>query len=60
MANKRTVGIVLLVAGVVLLIVSLGADVIGIGESGRFGVRQILGTAAGILLIVVGFLYPRR
>ena len=61
MANTKTIGTVLLVAGVILLIVSLGADVIGLGEGGtRFGSQQILGAIAGILLLVVGFVYSRR
>lgn len=60
MANKKTIGTVLLVAGVILLIVSLGADVIGLGGGGRFGSQQILGAVAGIILVVVGFVYSRR
>jgi len=60
MANNKTIGTVLLVAGVILLIVSLGADVIGLGGDVRFGVRQILGTVVGIILIAAGFVYSRR
>ena len=57
MANKRTMGIVILVVGVILLVVSLGADVFGGGT--RFGIRQILGTVVGIILIAAGFVYSR-
>jgi len=60
MANKKTIGTVLLVAGVILLIVSLGADVIGLGGGGRFGSQQILGAVAGVILLVTGFVYSRR
>lgn len=61
MTNKKTAGTVLLVAGALLLIVSLGADMIGLGEGGiRFGSQQILGAIAGIILIVVGVVYSRR
>ena len=60
MANNKTIGTVLLVAGVILLIVALGADVIGLGGDARFGVRQILGTVVGIILIGAGFVYYRR
>ena len=60
MANKKTMGTVLLVAGVILLIVSLGADVIGLGGGGRFGGQQILGTVVGIILVAAGFIYSRR
>lgn len=60
MANKKTIGTVLLVAGVILLIVSLGADMIGLGGGGRFGSQQILGAVAGVILLVAGFVYSRR
>lgn len=60
MANTKTVGTVLLVVGVILLIVSLGADAIGLGGGARFGGQQILGAIAGIILIVVGVVYSRR
>ncbi len=60
MANKKTIGLVVLVVGVILLIVSVGADAIGLGGGGRFGALQILGTIAGATLIVAGFVYFRR
>lgn len=60
MASTKTIGTGLLVVGVVLLIASLGADVIGLGGGGRFGGQQIAGTAAGIILILVGLIYSRR
>jgi hypothetical protein len=60
MASKRTIGTGLLVVGVILLIVSLGADVIGLGGGTRFGGQQILGAIAGVILIVAGVIYSRR
>lgn len=60
MADKRITGAILLVAGIILLIVSLGADVIGLGAGGRFGAQQILGLIAGLLLIFVGLIFPRK
>jgi uncharacterized RDD family membrane protein YckC len=60
MANKKTIGIVLLAVGVVLLIVSLAADSIGIGLPG-FGLKQITGSIVGVIIAVVGFvLYSRK
>lgn len=56
----RTWALVILAVGIVVLLVSLGADVIGIGASPRFGYRQVAGTLAGIILALVGaFLYLR-
>ena len=61
MGNNKTIGVVLLVAGVVLLIISLAADAIGLGEAGAFGYKQIIGAVAGVIVAVVGFvLYSRK
>jgi hypothetical protein len=55
MKNKKTTGIALLAVGVILLIISLAADVIGIGNWAGFGLRQFVGTISGVILAVVGF-----
>ncbi|HKY56343.1 MAG TPA: hypothetical protein VJM08_18645 [Anaerolineales bacterium] len=60
MANNKTVGTILLVAGIILLLVSLGADAIGLGGGGRVGGQQILGAVVGVILLVAGFVYYRR
>ena len=60
MANTKTISTILLIAGIVLLIVSMGADVFGLGGGGRFGGQQILGAVAGIVLILIGIVYSRR
>jgi hypothetical protein len=58
--NKKTMGIVLLIVGAILLIVSLAADSIGIGVPG-FGLKQIAGTVAGVIVAAIGFvLYSRK
>lgn len=51
---KKTIGIVLLVVGVVGLFLSLLADPIGIGNPSSFGLAQTLGTVGGIILVAVG------
>jgi hypothetical protein len=60
MANTKTVSTVLLIVGVVVLIVSVGADALGLGGGTRFGGQQILGAVAGLALIVIGIFYSRR
>jgi hypothetical protein len=52
--SKRTIGYVLIALGVVVLVVSLAADVIGIGGSLVFGWKQQLGTAVGVIAALVG------
>jgi hypothetical protein len=58
MQNKRSLGIVVAVLGVFVLAVSLLADALGIGgAAGAFGIKQIIGTAAGALLAIVGIVF---
>jgi hypothetical protein len=59
--NRKLTGILLLVGGVVLLVVSLLADRIGLGVTTGFGYDQIIGAAAGVIAAVVGFvLFSRK
>ena len=61
MNNTKTIGITLLAVGVILLISSLTADMIGIGSVVGFGYKQIVGSIAGVIIAVVGFvLYSRK
>jgi uncharacterized membrane protein YgaE (UPF0421/DUF939 family) len=53
--SKKTLGILLIVLGVILGVVSLAADVIGIGNEFSIGWKQLLGTAIGIIVALVGF-----
>jgi uncharacterized membrane protein len=52
--SKRTIGFVLIALGVVIAVVSLAADVIGIGNVLGFGWKQQLGTAIGVIMAIVG------
>ena len=54
MGSKKTIGTVLLVVGIVVLLLSLGADPVGIGGSPGFGYYQIVGTIVGAIVTVVG------
>ena len=56
MKGLRIVGIVLLVLGILVLLVSVAADPLGLGVSPRFGYRQIIGTIAGAIAAVVGLI----
>lgn len=51
--SKKTIGIVLLVVGVVVLLVSLFAQQLGVGGVG-FGPKQIAGVAVGAAAAIVG------
>ena len=52
--SKKTLGIILIILGVLLAIVSLAADVIGIGNGMGIGWKQILGAVVGVLVAVGG------
>jgi hypothetical protein len=54
MGGKKTAGIVLLVVGIVILILSLLADPIGIGGWPGFGRYQMVGIIVGAIVTVVG------
>jgi len=59
--SSRSLGIVLMVVGVLVGLAAVLADSLGIGGSpGTFGSRQLLGLGAGIVILVIGiFLYLR-
>lgn len=54
--SKKTVGYAVIVLGIAVLALSLGADAIGIGSSPGIGWKQLAGAAIGII-IALGGLY---
>jgi hypothetical protein len=60
MKAMKTVGIVALVVGIVLLILSLAANPLGIGNPAVFGRNQIIGTILGAVAIVAGLILMLR
>ncbi len=51
---------VVLAVGIIVLVVSLLADPIRIGETPRFGYLQIAGTAVGAIVTVIGLVITFR
>ena len=61
MGGRRTAGIVLLVVGIIILVLSLFADTVGLGGSNSvFGPYQIAGIVIGAILAVVGLVLTRK
>ncbi len=60
--SERQLAYILIVIGVVVALVSLLADVIGIGSDEGFGTYQIVGLIAGIVVALIGLylVYFRR
>ena len=55
MGAKRIIGIIVIVLGALGLLVFLLADILGYGRPG-FGIRQIIGTSAGGVAVIVGLI----
>lgn len=58
--SRRSLGILLVLFGGLLVLIAALADVIGIGGGGAFGSRQIAGVAVGALAVVLGALVVLR
>ena len=58
--QQRQIALVLLGVGVVLLLLSLTADLSGIGEGTRFGYRQVAGSVVGAVLAGFGAFKLRK
>ena len=56
MKRKRETPIILVI-GIGILLASLFADTLGIGDDPGFGRQQTLGTAVGILVTAVGIFF---
>jgi uncharacterized membrane protein len=52
--TKRMQGIILIIIGLALAVISLLADQLGIGGTPGIGLRQIVGAVAGILVVAGG------
>lgn len=57
----KTIGLVLMVIGVLVIIISLLADLFGLGpDQSRIGELQILGAILGLILIGFGVVVQRK
>lgn len=54
--DKRRRSVAVLVVGVLLFLVSAGADTLGIGGAPGFGWKQLTGFAVGVLLAAIGMI----
>jgi hypothetical protein len=57
--SDKTVGVVLLVAGVLLFLVSAAADSLGIGGYPGIGMKQLAGIVVGVVLAALGMVKLR-
>jgi uncharacterized membrane protein len=53
--SLKTIGALMAIAGLLLVLVSVLADVIGVGDPANpFGPRQLTGTIIGALVLIAG------
>ena len=53
--NNKTIGIIIIILGVLLAAVSLLADVLGLGgDPNAVGWKQLLGAGVGVLVVIIG------
>ena len=58
--DKKTLGIVLLIVGIIVAAIFVTADITGLGSHPVFGPTQIAGTVVGAIAFVVGIVLTRR
>jgi hypothetical protein len=52
--SKKNIGIILLVVGILIIVVSLGAGYLGLSASQTLGTKKIIGAVVGVVIDVVG------
>jgi len=60
MSDTKKKGAGLVVLGIVILVLSLGADVFGLGDHPDFGYKQISGTVLGCVAILAGIVRRKQ
>ena len=58
--SNRCVAWALVAVGIVVAVLSLLADVLGLGQGRGFGSAQVVGVVAGALLLIAGIVVRRR
>jgi hypothetical protein len=60
MPVNKTASIIMLLVGIGLLVASLLADAIGIGDDPGFGRQQTMGTIAGAIVTAAGLFFTLK
>ncbi|MBM4402514.1 MAG: hypothetical protein FJ044_04680, partial [Candidatus Cloacimonetes bacterium] len=56
--DKKKFGLIVLIIGIAVILLSGFADVLGYGE-GSFGPKQGVGVIVGLILIILGWLWRK-
>lgn len=60
MMQRKVLSFVFIGVGIILLLVSLFADVIGIGGHPGIGTKQAIGAIIGAVIAIIGFILYRK
>ncbi len=60
MAGDQTPSIIVIATGLGLLVVSVLAEVIGVGDASGFRYQQKLGILAGAVIMLIGLYFMRK
>ncbi len=52
--SRRTIGIIILVVGILIILGSLGAGYIGLSASTVIGTKKIIGAVVGLVIAIIG------
>ena len=58
--GRKGLSLILVVIGIIILLVSLLADMIGIGGYPGMGYKQIIGAIVGGVISIIGFILYRK
>ena len=58
--SRKGLSLILIVIGIIILLVSLLADMIGIGGYPGIGYKQIIGAIVGAVISIIGFILYRK
>ena len=58
--GKKGLSLILIVIGIIILLVSLLADMIGIGGYPGVGYKQIIGAIVGAVISIIGLILYRK
>ncbi len=58
--QKKTLGFILTVVGIIILLLSLFGDLIGVGGYPGLGNKQVIGIIISVIIIIIGFIFYRK
>lgn len=58
--SKKTISWIIMIGGLIVIVMSLIADLIGVGSYPGINSAQLLGAAAGLIITILGYFSYKR